>query len=101
MEMERDNLTYLEIIFQYACIVPHNKNLIICIPNLLKDMIGYLFYYEINYELIKGMYNKEDTNYFLDIFETLNNKKKFPHERIFESFDYNKKDLPNFLNDFI
>lgn len=55
------------------------------------------FYYEINYELIKGMYNKEDTNYFLDIFETLNNKKKFPHERIFESFDIIKKDLPNFL----
>lgn len=55
------------------------------------------FYYEINYELIMGIYGQKDTNYFLEIFEKLNSKRKLPHERIFESFDIIKKDLPDFL----
>ena len=65
MEMERDNLTYLEIIFQYACIVPHNKNLIICIPNLLKDMIGYLFIMKLIMNLLKECITKKILIIFL------------------------------------
>lgn len=107
IELNPDNIRYgdgtrqLNLFRDYIsiCLYCSEKNKLDNLySRFIKGCDWLAFYYEINYELFIGIYGKRDTNYFLEILEKLNNKKKFPHERIFESFDIIKKDLPNFLN---
>lgn len=65
--------------------------------NIIKENHWLAFYYELNLDLIKGIYEKQDVNYFLELFGRLNNKKRLENERIFEAFDIIKQDLPKFL----
>lgn len=107
LELNPDNIRYDNIERQLP---PFRDYITICLylsenekyNNLYKQIVKnynwLAFYYELNIELIKGIYEKQDTNYFLDLFDKLNSKKKLENERIFESFDIIKKDLPKFLH---
>lgn len=107
IELNPDNVRYDERENQLApfrdyisiCLYLSEKRKIEQIHNsIVHDYSWMAFYYELNLELIKGIYEKQDITYFLELFDKLNNKKKLENERIFESFDIIKKDLPNFIH---